>query len=124
MPTPSSTVFHQPLNDCGADPGRNPGVQPTTGSLQCPDGWKLNSNQTGLPNEKLIKNLEVVKSRLNRPMTLPEKMLIFHQDDPTSKAEAQQDSDSHTGVHHVWAAKGEERLTGQGKLHILRPLSQ
>ena len=35
-----------------------------------------------MPYEKLMQNLEVVKSRLNRPMTLSEKVLYSHLDDP------------------------------------------
>ena len=34
-----------------------------------------------MPFKKLVKNLEVVKSRLNRPMTLSEKILYSHPDD-------------------------------------------
>lgn len=35
-----------------------------------------------LPYEKLTKNLEVVKKRLGRDMTLAEKILYSHLDDP------------------------------------------
>lgn len=35
-----------------------------------------------LPYEKLTKNLEVVKKRLGRDMTLSEKVLYSHLDDP------------------------------------------
>ena len=35
-----------------------------------------------MPYDKLLKNLEVVKSRLNRPLTLSEKVLYSHLDDP------------------------------------------
>jgi len=38
-----------------------------------------------MPYEKLVKNLEVVKSRLNRPMTLSEKILYSHLDDPAGQ---------------------------------------
>jgi len=38
-----------------------------------------------MPYETLVKNLEVVKSRLNRPMTLSEKILYSHLDDPASQ---------------------------------------
>jgi len=38
-----------------------------------------------MPYEKLVKNLEVVKKRLNRPMTLSEKILYSHLDDPASQ---------------------------------------
>lgn len=35
-----------------------------------------------LPYEKLVKNLEVVKKRLGRPLTMSEKVLYSHLDDP------------------------------------------
>lgn len=35
-----------------------------------------------LPYEKLSKNLDIVKKRLNRGMTLSEKVLYSHLDDP------------------------------------------
>ena len=35
-----------------------------------------------MPYEKLVTNLELVKSRQNRPMTLSEKILYSHLDDP------------------------------------------
>uniref|UniRef100_A0A336K422 Aconitate hydratase, mitochondrial n=1 Tax=Culicoides sonorensis TaxID=179676 RepID=A0A336K422_CULSO len=35
-----------------------------------------------LPYEKLVSNLEVVKKRLNRPLTMSEKVLYSHLDDP------------------------------------------
>jgi len=38
-----------------------------------------------MPYEKLVKNLEVVKGRLNRPMTLSEKILYSHLDDPAGQ---------------------------------------
>ncbi|CAG0893035.1 unnamed protein product [Darwinula stevensoni] len=38
-----------------------------------------------LPYEKLMKNLEVVKKRLDRPLTLSEKVLYSHLDDPASQ---------------------------------------
>lgn len=38
-----------------------------------------------LPYEKLQKNLEVVKKRLNRPLTLSEKILYGHLDDPANQ---------------------------------------
>jgi len=38
-----------------------------------------------MPYEKLVKNLEVVKGRLNRPMTLSEKILYSHLDDPANQ---------------------------------------
>lgn len=42
---------------------------------------KFDANSV-LPYEKLVKNLEVVKGRLNRPLTLSEKILYSHIDDP------------------------------------------
>lgn len=38
-----------------------------------------------LPYEKLQKNLEIVKKRLNRPLTLSEKILYGHLDDPANQ---------------------------------------
>ena len=38
-----------------------------------------------LPYEKLNKNLQVVKKRLDRPMTLSEKILYSHLDDPANQ---------------------------------------
>ncbi|CAG7718283.1 unnamed protein product [Allacma fusca] len=38
-----------------------------------------------LPYEKLTKNLEVVRKRLNRPLTLSEKILYSHLDEPQSQ---------------------------------------
>ncbi|XP_066258390.1 probable aconitate hydratase, mitochondrial [Euwallacea similis] len=38
-----------------------------------------------LPYDKLVKNLEVVKKRLNRPLTLSEKVLYSHLDQPDSQ---------------------------------------
>jgi len=38
-----------------------------------------------LPYSKLLKNLEIVKSRLNRPLSLSEKILYSHLDDPKGK---------------------------------------
>ena len=45
---------------------------------------KFDKNST-MPYEKLVQNLEVVKKRLNRPMTLSEKILYSHLDDPASQ---------------------------------------
>merc|ERR1712117_958511 len=45
---------------------------------------KFDKNST-MPYEKLVKNLEVVKKRLNRPMTLSEKILYSHLDDPAGQ---------------------------------------
>jgi aconitate hydratase len=38
-----------------------------------------------LPYEKLVKNLDVVKKRLNRPLTMSEKVLYSHLDDPANQ---------------------------------------
>ena len=38
-----------------------------------------------MPYEKLVQNLEVVKKRLNRPMTLSEKILYSHLDEPDTQ---------------------------------------
>ena len=38
-----------------------------------------------MPYEKLVANLEVVKSRLGRPLTLSEKVLYSHLDDPAGQ---------------------------------------
>jgi aconitate hydratase len=38
-----------------------------------------------MPYEKLVKNLEVVKGRLNRPLTLSEKVLYSHLDEPATQ---------------------------------------
>ena len=38
-----------------------------------------------LPYEKLNQNLDVVKRRLDRPMTLSEKILYSHLDDPANQ---------------------------------------
>ena len=43
-----------------------------------------------LPYEKLNKNLQVVKKRLDRPMTLSEKILYSHLDDPANQGMARQ----------------------------------
>jgi aconitate hydratase len=40
---------------------------------------------TPLPYEKLLKNLEIVKKRLNRPLTLSEKVLYSHFDEPATQ---------------------------------------
>ncbi|PNF43609.1 Aconitate hydratase, mitochondrial [Cryptotermes secundus] len=40
---------------------------------------------TPLPYDKLLKNLEVVKKRLNRPLTLSEKVLYSHLDEPATQ---------------------------------------
>ena len=38
-----------------------------------------------MPYEKLVKTLEVVKGRLNRPLTLSEKILYSHLDNPENQ---------------------------------------
>jgi len=45
---------------------------------------KFDKNST-MPYEKLVANLETVKKRLNRPMTLSEKILYSHLDDPAGQ---------------------------------------
>merc|ERR1711992_438479 len=45
---------------------------------------KFDENST-MPYEKLVKNLEIVKGRLNRPLTLSEKILYSHLDEPASQ---------------------------------------
>merc|ERR1711936_1173595 len=45
---------------------------------------KFDKNST-MPYETLVKNLEVVKQRLGRPMTLSEKILYSHLDNPASQ---------------------------------------
>lgn len=45
---------------------------------------KFDSNSP-LPYEKLTKNLEVVKKRLNRPLTMSEKVLYSHLDEPSKQ---------------------------------------
>lgn len=41
-----------------------------------------------LPYEKLQKNVDVVKKRLNRPLTLSEKVLYSHLDNPNEQVSA------------------------------------
>lgn len=38
-----------------------------------------------LPYEKLAKNLEIVKKRIGKPLTLSEKVLYSHLDEPQSQ---------------------------------------
>merc|ERR1711976_438523 len=45
---------------------------------------KFDKNPT-MPYEKLVENLQVVRSRLNRPLTLSEKILYSHLDDPKNQ---------------------------------------
>lgn len=42
-------------------------------------------NDVYMPYEKLNSNLEIVKKRLNRPLTLSEKVLYSHLDDPQNQ---------------------------------------
>ncbi len=42
-------------------------------------------DKTGLPYEKLEKNLKIVRDRLKRPLTLSEKVLYGHLDEPNSQ---------------------------------------
>merc|ERR1711937_678225 len=52
-----------------------------TSQVACVAMSKFDS-QSSMPYEKLVANLEVVKGRLNRPLTLSEKILYGHLDDP------------------------------------------
>merc|ERR1711992_466093 len=45
---------------------------------------KFDENST-MPYEKLVKNLEIVKGRLNRPLTLSEKIPYSHLDEPATQ---------------------------------------
>merc|ERR1712012_1399745 len=45
----------------------------------------MGDESSPMPYDKLVKNLEVVKGRLNRPMTLSEKILYSHLDEPESQ---------------------------------------
>lgn len=45
---------------------------------------KFDQNST-MPYEKLVSRLEIVKGRLNRPLTLSEKILYSHLDDPANQ---------------------------------------
>jgi hypothetical protein len=42
-------------------------------------------DKDGLPYDKLVKNLEIVKKRLNRPLTLSEKVLYSHLYEPETQ---------------------------------------
>lgn len=44
-----------------------------------------NFDKEPLPYEKLQQNLKAVRSRLNRPLTLSEKILYSHLDEPNSQ---------------------------------------
>ena len=41
--------------------------------------------QSEMPYEKLMAKLQVVRGKLNRPMTLSEKILYAHLDDPANQ---------------------------------------
>lgn len=51
-----------------------------------------------LPYEKLLKNLEVVKKRIGKPLTLAEKVLYSHLDEPQSQVS----SSYVTGCMKIW----------------------
>merc|ERR1712183_760603 len=55
-----------------------------TSRVACVAMSKFDQNST-MPYEKLVKNLEVVKGRLNRPITLSEKILYSHLDNPAEQ---------------------------------------
>jgi len=57
------------------------------GSFGCMAKVNMSKFETDkyLPYEKLEKNLEVVRKRLNRPLTLSEKILYSHLDDPKNQ---------------------------------------
>jgi len=55
-----------------------------TSRVACVAMSKFDKNAE-MPYEKLVKNLEVVKGRLNRPLTLSEKVLYSHLDDPAGQ---------------------------------------
>jgi len=55
-----------------------------TTPVACVDMSKFDKG-ADMPYEKLVKNLKVVKSRLNRPLTLSEKVLYSHLDDPANQ---------------------------------------
>lgn len=59
---------------------RNNGLHTTT-RVAAVAMSKFDANSE-MPYEKLVKNLDVVRSRLNRPLTLSEKVLYSHLDDP------------------------------------------
>jgi len=55
-----------------------------TSPVACVDMSKFDQGAE-MPYAKLVKNLDVVKSRLNRPLTLSEKVLYSHLDDPAGQ---------------------------------------
>merc|ERR1711887_221943 len=56
----------------------------STSRIACVAMSKFDDNSV-MPYEKLVKNLEVVKTRLARPLTLSEKILYSHLDEPDSQ---------------------------------------
>merc|ERR1711970_1077975 len=56
----------------------------STSRIACVAMSKFDDNSV-MPYEKLVKNLEVVKARLARPLTLSEKILYSHLDEPDSQ---------------------------------------
>jgi aconitate hydratase len=68
-------------------PGQVHSVRGLHGSFGCLAKVSMSKFETDkyLPYEKLDKNLEVVRKRLNRPLTLSEKILYSHLDDPKNQ---------------------------------------
>merc|ERR1711970_1589072 len=56
----------------------------STSRIACVAMSKFDDNSV-MPYEKLVKNLEVVKARLARPLTLSEKILYSHLDEPDTQ---------------------------------------
>merc|ERR1712233_261331 len=56
----------------------------STSRIACVAMSKFDENSV-MPDEKLVKNLDVVKARLARPLTLSEKILYSHLDEPDSQ---------------------------------------
>jgi len=56
----------------------------STSRIACVAMSKFDENSV-MPYEKLVKNLDVVKARLARPLTLSEKILYSHLDEPDSQ---------------------------------------
>uniref|UniRef100_A0A914YJ63 Aconitate hydratase, mitochondrial n=1 Tax=Panagrolaimus superbus TaxID=310955 RepID=A0A914YJ63_9BILA len=68
-------------------PGQVQSVRGLHGSFGCLSKVSMSKFETDkyLPYEKLDKNLEIVRKRLNRPLTLSEKILYSHLDDPKNQ---------------------------------------
>ena len=68
-------------------PGQVQSVRGLHGTFGCLANVSMSKFETDkyLPYEKLEKNLEVVRKRLNRPLTLSEKILYSHLDDPKNQ---------------------------------------